>query len=116
VVAAVARLSGKTYAEVKRVCGSTRGGLEFHEAEWLMSEVGLEWKRIRLPGGRQPAGDWISRHSTGSYLLIVDVGYGIYCVGHAVSCVDGVVVNPIDGTERVPWDVVRGYQIRTVEP
>jgi hypothetical protein len=40
VVAALARAVGQSYTAVKKVCGSTRGGLELHEIDWLLSRFG----------------------------------------------------------------------------
>src|SRR5687768_5819324 len=95
VIATIANLTGHSYRQVKTTCGTTRGGLERHEIEWLLGEF-CEWKRYRLRK-KQTANEWAASHPTARALLIVEGGDFLGDIVHAVAAVEGKVFDPSDG-------------------
>jgi hypothetical protein len=100
VVAAVARAAGLSYARVKRACGSTKGELRLDEAAWLLRELGLAF-RVSRPRNEVKAQEWAAKQSRGRAVLFLR---GLFDA-HAVSCVNGVVYDPCDGSDSHLWPV-----------
>jgi hypothetical protein len=110
VVAAVAGAAGASYAAVKRVCGTTRGGLERHEVEWLLGQFG-KWKRSR-PRKDVTAKRWAAAHPTARAVLLVGSRLNGSDKVHALSAVDGVAFDPSDGSDDHPMPVGVAYVLR----
>jgi hypothetical protein len=109
VVAALARVVGKSYAAVRRVCGTTRGGLETHEVEWLLGEFGT-WRTYR-PRREMTAQEWATRNPHARAVLVVESMELASGKVHAVSAVDGVVFDPADGSTSHPGQLLRAYTL-----
>ena len=104
VIAAVANAAGVSYAAVKRVCGSTRGGLEEHEVDWLLSRFS-GWRKT-FPRKTVVVADWLRRHRMGRYVLVLDVSCFSQSA-HAIACVDGEVM----GEYRAEWSISEYYTL-----
>lgn len=105
-IAAVANAVGASYAAVKKVYGSTRGGLDYHDTLWLLSEFG-EWHetRVRKP---KPVVKWLPRHQLGRYVLILRSGF--LDEFHAIAVVDGVTM----GHYKEWMPVIEYYRLEVV--
>lgn len=104
VIAAVANAVDVTYKEVRaRFGGSVRGGLEYHEARWLLSEYGT-WRETK-PRNPRPIVEWVKRHPRGRYVLCLQSGF-LGIGDHAVACVDGVLM----GHYSEDWPVVAYFR------
>jgi hypothetical protein len=85
-LAAVANAAGVPYREVKEVFGRLeRGGMEFHELQWLLSRFGV-WRHTR-PRRPMTVAGWLPRHRQGRYVLLLDLIFR----GHLIAAVDGVI-------------------------
>lgn len=87
-IAAVATVVGKSYAEVRRVCGPPGRGLEDFEVLWLMNQFG-RW-RLSVPRKDWTIGEWAKRYPR----CVVSTGMCFDSVFHAVAIVDGEVFCP----------------------
>jgi len=92
VVAAVATVAHKSYAEVRKVLGPPGRGLENHEILWLINHWG-DW-RLKVPRRAWALQEWADKHP----LCVVCVGWVFERDGHALAIVDGVVFDPSGGT------------------
>jgi hypothetical protein len=107
VVASVARATGKTYTEVKRTCGTTKGGLEIHEVEWLLRQYG-QWKRFIIRN-ECTAKQWSAKHPNVKAVLWITPRTLGTDTGHMVSSVKGSVFDPASGDDDNPLPVIRVY-------
>jgi hypothetical protein len=101
-IAAVANAIGISYAEVKRVCGSSRGGLADHELKWLIGEFS-DWRET-VPRRVLSIDEWLRRHRSGRYVLVLYVYYG---ESHAIACVDGQLM----GHYSTEWPIVQYFTL-----
>ena len=107
VVAAIATATDKSYSAIKKICGTTKGGLERHEIEWLLSEVAdFKTRHTKLT-----ADQWAERNPTKRAVLIIwDVSIMWTGSSHAVAAADGKIFCPTTG-ESCDEKVVRVYEI-----
>lgn len=107
-IAAIASVTGQSYASVKARYGRVdRGGMLSHELEWLLSEFAT-FKKCRVRK-RLTLAKFVSCHTTGCYVITVGALGGVFGELHAVGLVDGIAGNA-EGCED--WDVLEVYQIK----
>ena len=87
VIAAVATITGRSYAEVRRVCGGPGLGMENHEILWLLRQFG-EWRQLS-PRRCWTLSEWVEKYPD----CIVCVGE-IFAGEHALAVVSGIVYDP----------------------
>jgi hypothetical protein len=88
VIAALAIATGRSYREVKSTFGRLRGGLEYHEIRWILSEFGT-WRETR-PRKLLGLESWLRRHRSGRYVVILKSG--VIDDYHAIAAVDGRLI------------------------
>lgn len=86
-VAAIAMATGNSYRAVKKVCGSTRGGLEIAEIEVVLWEFG-KWRRYR-PRKLVTIREFVKRFPRAVVIIS-----RCFFEGHCIAVVDGVVYDP----------------------
>lgn len=99
VIAAVANAVGTSYAAVKRICGSCRGGLENHEIRWLLSEFGA-WKETRCRK-MITLESFLKRNPAGKYVVSQNQMGWLFGCDHAIAIVDGVVLGEYNPTHPI---------------
>jgi hypothetical protein len=105
-IAAVATVTGRSYAEVKRRFGRLeRGGMLLHELDWLLNEYG-SWHSV-APRKRSLPAEWIKRHSAGAFVVVLDSD-PFSGQTHAIAAVDGRWVGEFAET----WEVCQYWYRR----
>lgn len=104
VIAAVANATGTAYRKVKSVFGRVpRGGVEYHELRWLLSEFG-EWHEVK-PRRQRRVSEWLRLHTTKTYVAILRSG--IVDEFHAIA----IVGDSVYGDFAESWRVVLYYRL-----
>jgi hypothetical protein len=75
--------------------------------EWFLGEFG-EWKRFRPRKEVYPV-EWARKNPEARAVIVVE-GSDLISV-HCISAVDGVILNPRDGSEECPYRVDRVYTL-----